>query len=108
MGTRIFGVPPALLAATLVASVSSSLQAGYEAGETLWRSDFTVRECAALGIPADVQDAKGGKTGDGALVFRLERKGDRKVVVRTGVKVAGVFQIEAVVKGRDVTRGPNG
>lgn len=108
MGTRIFGVPLPLIAAAIVVSVSDGLQAGYKVGETLWRSDFTVCECAALGIPADVLDAQGGKAGDGALVFRLERKGNRKIVVRTGVKVSGVFLVEAVVKGRDVTRGPNG
>lgn len=90
----------------VIAVFGSRLLAGYRTEDELWRSDFTAREVEALGIPPEVFDAQGGKSGDGALVFRLERRGNRKIVVRTGVKPRGILQVEAVVKGRNVTRGP--
>ena len=83
------------------------LFAGYVATERLWHTDFSADDVAKYAIPADVVDAHGGVSGDGALVFRLAKSGDRKIVVRTGVKLSGLFQVEAVVKGKDVTRGPN-
>ena len=83
------------------------LFAGYVAVERLWQTDFSTHDVAKYAIPADVYDAHGGVSGDGALVFRLTKPGDRKIVVRTGVKLSGLLQVEAVVKGTDVTRGPN-
>ena len=63
MGVRIFGVPLPLVAVALIAGTGGSLQAGYKADETLRLSDFTVRECATLVIPAQVRQGDYGIMG---------------------------------------------
>jgi len=103
-----------VIVAAMLASFSA--EAAYRKGELLWKCDFTQAEAAKHGV-ADrrLGDAvsgiaylpNDGKSGDGALFFRtLNEKQSAKVMIVPDVKLSGIVQIEADVKGVGIERGP--
>ena len=89
-----------------------SAEAAYRKGELLWKCDFTPEEAAKFGVDGHrgggiVYLPTDGRTGDGAMFFKLQsEKQSAMVTIRPDVKLAGIVQIEADVKGVDVGPGP--
>ncbi len=104
----------AILVAMIVASHSAD--AAYRKGALLWKCDFTKDDAVKYGV-ADYRLGNAGlgiaylpndgKSGDGVLFFKTcGEKQSAKVAIVPDVKLSGVVQIEADVKGVDIGQGP--
>lgn len=101
------------LCALLGVGLSPDAEAAYRRGEQIWRCDFTRAEVDAMkdiGVaPGRNWDPAEGVAGDGAF-HAVSKGGDCKVSIPLPVeKLRGrMIQVEARVKGIDVTPGPQG
>jgi len=92
-----------LLAATTV------LHGAYRNTELLWETDFSTAENLKAWTDSTVATwlPKGGPGGKPAISFRLAKQGTRWISISLDpAKVRGLIQLEATVRGRDLTPGP--
>ena len=96
----------------VMTAFATAADAAYKKGELLWKCDFTPEEAAKYRVdgyrgggvfylPTD------GRSGDGAMFFKSQsEKQAPMITIRPDVKLSGIVQIEADVKGVDVGPGP--
>ena len=108
MNCKVF---PILVLAALACALAPRADAGYAKTDLLWKCDFSPEEAARLGVLEKIAKGKGGaaelrpgdgEEGDGALWFR----GPAHISFKPGAALSGLVQIEARVRGLDITRLP--
>ena len=111
MTRTTMNVTAGALCALLCAGLSPDAAAAYRRGDLLWRCDFTRAEVDAMKTPGIASgrnwDPAEGVAGDGAF-HAVSKGGDCKVSVPLPTeRLRGrMIQVEARVKGLDVTPGP--
>ena len=93
----------------LLLTASACLSAAYRNTELLWEADF--RSAGALKRWTDSSAAQylpaGGPDGSPAVAFVLPKRGTRWMSIGLDpAKLRGLIQLEAVVRGKELTRGP--
>lgn len=93
----------------LLLAASAALHGAYKNTELLWEADFSSAEAlkAWSGYSAAKLLPEGGPDGGPAVLFTLAERGTKMMSIALDpAKVNGLIQLEAVYRGRGLTRGP--